>query len=386
VFFASTEKLTDDSNASIEDFPATEGGSRSGRDLYRYDVNSKELTDLTAGAQPGYIVGAVGVSEDGQYVYFVARGSLTAGAPAGKANVYVWHNGQPIRFVAALSATNNVEELNWTTVDIVPKSSRVAPDGHTALISSSLRLTSYDNAGHSELYRYDAATDQLSCVSCNQRVAKATGDSGLSVAQVPVGLPIGPVVSHALSDDGQRVFFESEEALIPPDTNGKVDVYEWHDGEINLVSSGQSPYDTAFSDASADGKDVFIVTRDQLVPGDTDQNADLYDARIEGGFPNAARSVPPCEAEECRAARPTPELFAAPTSASFNGAGNLSPPPQVTAPKHKMTGAQIRARNLSRALKACRRKHRAARKRCEARARRLYGLKSKTNKSNRRTK
>ena len=49
-----------------------------------------------------------------------------------------------------------------------------------------------------------------------------------------------------------------------------------------------------FLDASASGDDVFFATRERLAPTDTDELVDVYDARVDGGFPapTAADAVP----------------------------------------------------------------------------------------------
>ena len=52
-----------------------------GQDLYEYNLESDELSDLTIDGQPGgaEVIGFVGGSSDGSAVYFVARGELDPG-------------------------------------------------------------------------------------------------------------------------------------------------------------------------------------------------------------------------------------------------------------------------------------------------------------------
>ena len=47
--------------------------------------------------------GVVQISEDGSYVYFVAEGTLAAGAVAGEPNLYVSHDGGTPVFIATLA-------------------------------------------------------------------------------------------------------------------------------------------------------------------------------------------------------------------------------------------------------------------------------------------
>jgi len=131
-----------------------------------------------------------------------------------------------------------------------------------------------------------------------------------------------------------------------------------------------------FADASEDGSDVFFTTAQPLVGQDTDEIADLYDAHVEGGLP---APVPPgaCSSPEaCRGASSPAPVPQAPTSATFTGPGNPTPPAPASggAPPKPRTAAQIRAEKLTRALKACR-KDRSRKKRvaCEKSAHKSYG-------------
>ena len=49
----------------------------------------------------------------------------------------------------------------------------------------------------------------------------------------------------------------------------------------------------------ASGRDVFFTTADQLVGQDTDTDIDIYDARVDGGFPAPALS-PSCSGDACQ--------------------------------------------------------------------------------------
>jgi hypothetical protein len=146
---------------------------------------------------------------------------------------------------------------------------------------------------------------------------------------------LGTYQSRVLSADGNRVFFDSKDALSPQDTNGVQDVYEWVEpgidscarmaGCIFLLSGAASTSDSAFVDASANGADVFFVSRASLVPRDTDQLRDLYDARVGGGFPEPAPASPACEGEGCLPQVSAPSSFGSLASATFTGNGNVAP-------------------------------------------------------------
>jgi hypothetical protein len=187
-----------------------------------------------------------------------------------------------------------------------------------------------------------------------------------------------------MSDGGDRVFFDSAVPLVPQDTNGKQDVYEWeregtgsctagsgaNGGCVYLLSGGTSRQDSWFIGAGASGDDAFIVTRAQLVPQDRNEAFDLYDARVGGVEPVGE---PACTGTDCQGTPAAAPTFATPPSVTYNGVGNFPPPAPAT---HVTTRAKplSRAQKLAGALKTCRRKPKGHRRAvCEAQARKRYG-------------
>jgi hypothetical protein len=84
-----------------------------------------------------------------------------------------------------------------------------------------------------------------------------------------------------VSKDGSRVFFETDERLVAGDTDNFFDVYERSGSTTTLISTGPTGgngmFDTFFHDISTDGGRVFFETDEQLVAGDTDSQADVYE-------------------------------------------------------------------------------------------------------------
>jgi hypothetical protein len=120
------------------------------------------------------------------------------------------------------------------------------------------------------------------------------------------------------------VFFETADALVPQDTNGLSDVYEWENGRVYLISSGQGTAGSILSGASSNGEDVFFLTTDRLAPQDIESAAQIYDARVGGGF--AYRPfVPGCDSGQCQGPQTPAPVFGAPASATFVGLGNPVP-------------------------------------------------------------
>jgi hypothetical protein len=327
----------------------------SGQNLYEYDVDTGKLADLTPAGEVG-VEGVSGASEDGSYVYFVAEGVLAANvmaghaAVAGQSNLYVFHAGVTT-FVATLAAGSDL--CDWTSNTGCRNGQPVPPtrgepagsSGLTARVSANgvfigfgsvNRLTGYDNTDvntgqpDNEIFLYDAATDTLACASCDPSGAAPTAPgiiryparSSTSTEQ-RTGYP-----QRNVSDAGQ-VFFETSDALLPRDTNGKLDVYEYEGGALSLLSSGTSEADSFFLDASVDGSDVFFATAQPLLGRDSDDVYDIYDARVDGGFTEPTGPAPACEGDGCRGPGTVAPGLSVPSSVTFAGAGNVQPPVPV---------------------------------------------------------
>ena len=91
VFFTSRGTLTDDAYTGEN----SSGETDLAPNLYRYDVASGELTDLTIdeASERGAAVGNAIVAAGGGAVYFVAEGVLDTGATLGGPNLYRWSQG-----------------------------------------------------------------------------------------------------------------------------------------------------------------------------------------------------------------------------------------------------------------------------------------------------
>jgi hypothetical protein len=364
----------DGSKAFFTDrFPLTKDSTANelseGEDLYEFDVNSRQLSDLTVDKNAGdpngaSVQGVAGASEDGSLLYFVAKGVLAGVNSEGRLpvsggfNLYV-HDGEGrTTFVATLSPDDEMERTpeeqkeglaqarDWKS-SVGARTTRVTSDGRHLVFMSDASLTKYKNIDAStgnpdqEVYSYaydGTGAGRLSCVSCNPSGALPVGAS-----RIPGGTDFssGGVGGEALyqprvlSEDGSRVFFDSSDALVPADTNGKQDVYEYENGQPYLISGGTSGESSEFVDASANGDDVFFLTSQALVPQDIDTLVDVYDARVGGGFSPPPTPAPPCGGEGCLPLPSAQPALGASASATFTGAGNLATPLGERAVKHK---------------------------------------------------
>jgi hypothetical protein len=308
VYFKDTQRLTANSTAEL--------GNSAGPtpELYEYNTVSGELTDLTPNPEgpvlgPGHessdVQGnVIGASNNGEYVYFVAKGKLAGRNREGHepleepatpnnpgeelTNLYVIHITGAVHtttFVTVLS--NSQDKHDWeqgegepTERELQAVTSRMAPDGGYVAFMSDLRLTGYDNVDavgnvpDEEVYEYSAAAQRLVCASCNPTGERPHGihdpsafeksEEGIGLlvdrpeiwarrwlaASIPgwtvrEGSHLSDYQSRYLNNEG-RLFFDAADALAPADTNGKEDVYEYEPAGLGScsasTSSGSSVY------------------------------------------------------------------------------------------------------------------------------------------------
>jgi hypothetical protein len=407
-FFTTTEKLT--------------GGDTDGRaDLYMARIGcpgveplgggagvceaaQKQVTSLvqvshdpTAG-QAGDLQGVVRVSPDGSHVYFVARGVLSEGANAqgalpvsGADNLYAYETASGKRtFIDELcsgpGASGEAEDpycpldlrvgssgaRNDTTLwEGGGESQTSGKDGRFLLFSSYAQLLPSDTDTAKDVYRYDAEIGTLDRVSLGEVGSDTNGNNDTFDAKISPGNVTGRVTdlqqltTRAISDDGSRIVFTTAEPLSAAAVNHLVNVYEWHkqadlsEGEVSLISSGSSEESDREVVISASGRDVFFTTVQGLLAQDTDGEADIYDARLGGGFPPPPALRQPCSGDACQGPLTNPAPLLVPGSVSqapgenFTAAGKM-----VRVPKAKKRKAPTKKnKKKGKAKRAVRARH-----------------------------
>jgi hypothetical protein len=373
---------------------------------------AREAIDVSVGSAKPEVQGVTAISADGSHIYFVANGVLASGAthgtchPAGseaeeaalRCNLYVYERDASypkghIAFIASLPGIDKGENWNSNAGTVNNSLANVTPDGSFLVFQSNGDLTPDAHAGAGQVYRYDAETGQLVRVSIgndgfdddgNAAAAPATIVPSRADAEELPGSHPGPLRDDpTMSDDGEYVFFESPAALAPHALNDvvvnhtsikfgshpvyAVNVYEWHEGHVYLISDGRDVTDvktpcegrsakssswevpsetesaTCLLGSDASGHNAFFMTADSLVPKDTDTQVDIYDARVcepENGNPciaEPAPPLPPCNEEACHGIPAATPSLLAPGTATFNGEGNVSPPPHAKPAVKKKT-------------------------------------------------
>jgi hypothetical protein len=361
VFFASEDRLTE----------AAPSGS--GVKEYELNLDTNELTYLPDFAEPtsAPFSSILASSEDGSHFIF-------ENTAAHKLELWERSPGEE----------EHVTELaTFSTPSSPTFEARAVKDGDgTAFVLRTNAVLSggfNDGSATQQVYRY-VTGGKLTCVSCAPPDGTAQSEA-LEFRSARV-----------LADEGARVFFTSAEQLLaraPGD--GVENVYEWEQdgtggcgseeregGCIYLIASGTSPNPSFLIDSSESGDDVFFATTQGLVKGDSGESYTVYDARVDGGFPEAA---PPAECvESCRPPSVAPTL-AAPLSTALGPSGNLTPP-QGGVLGTAITKPPTQKQKLADALKACKKKPKKKRVGCESQARKKYGPKAKAKKTPKKTR
>jgi hypothetical protein len=401
-----------------------------GSSLYEYDFDNpvkEEVLTVSVGSAAPEVQGVARVSEDGSHVYFVARGvlssepdrSLPVGrqvALAGGDNLYVFerdatHPAGRVAFIAMLCSgleesgallgvaqcqSSNSDAEDWQQSDIRPV--QATPDGRFLVFQSTAELSEGDTSSKPQIFEYDALTGEVVRVSrgasndqpIGTESANLYGSRILAQGYANATSPAEAGRVLAVSADGSRVVFTSKGALTVGaelGTSGRnplASEYEYEssvaaggsigDGDVYLIAPPGPPE----PQLDASGEDVFFRLALSLVPEDSDTQFDLYDARVDGGFPGVVAPV------VCGGAGCAPAVggsgVGVPGSAGVVGGGALPPPPPPPSPASPSMGhgSLSRAQKLARALRACKKdKKRAKRLACERAAHRSFGAAGK---------
>jgi hypothetical protein len=268
-----------------------------GRVLYRYDVDARSLTKLTTPQDPddNDPIAPEAISADGATAYFQYS-----------------HGHNTIAVAHDDSVTDITEQDRY-----LPEGFNVSSSGRFLAFVTRGQITAFDphdpscpvglygDRACSEVYVYDRDTDELRCASCRPGAIK-NADSTLPTSSDRFR-PRGLVVL----DDG-RVFYDSNEALVDGDVNGKGDVYEWSwaTQANRLISPGHADASARVQAVTPDGKSVFFKTTERLVAQDRDDLGALYVAREGGGLPEqnvVTGASGSCVEDSCQGApRPAP--------------------------------------------------------------------------------
>ncbi len=255
----------------------------------------------------------VGMSADGARLWLAAGEPLADGAPA-SGGLYEYRVAtDDLRYLGpgASHGLGADRELRrgyaasdsgdlWLTDDrgsrmVVPDALSTPGTARSSMSRNGERLAFISDRGLDggyagpQMYVYDATDGpdgSLTCVSCRAG-ASSGGEAFFGTGDIPE--PIEKrfgAMSDSFTADGSSFFFMSTAALTPGAPEGPASVYEYRDGKVRLLVAGSAQGDARFAGASPGGTDVFVLTRQSLLPQDDDAPVqDLYSFRRGGGFP-----------------------------------------------------------------------------------------------------
>jgi hypothetical protein len=227
-----------------------------------------------AGGNGAFDTGFVGMSADGSHVFFVTNESLVANDTDSNCTDQGNPSPRPCRDV--------YERFNGTTTLVSTGGNGsfdasfegATPGGSKVWFSTAESLLPGDTDSSVDIYQRSGGTTTL--ISTSATAGNGAFDASFSGA----------------SADGSRVFFVTNEAMDPSDTDGNCfdigstsprpcqDVYERSGGTTTLLSTGPTTSnagtDATFAATSADGTKVVFTSKEALVAGDTDATSDVY--------------------------------------------------------------------------------------------------------------
>jgi hypothetical protein len=369
VFFVAFGALTGPNPEGNSPAPAVAGTGT-------ISFKSNEVTGISGSFTPGELISGPGISGD-TTVAAVGAGTLQLSTKALASRSVSLTEGQPNLYAAdtrsgALSfigtlAPKDRDQWVWRIFEMAEKSpqeieesfspARLAyvnpmqatSDGRFLLFESTAALTAGATGEASQAYRYDSSTGKLVRVSIDEE-----GHEDERPLIIPPRTKTGAAPnadSHpAIADDG-TVVFESRAVLTADATPGRRHVYEYEGGHVHLIASAPAQavelIGGAGSGIDPSGRDIFFADAESLVPADSDTGPDVYDARVEGGFP-APTAPPECLGDACHGQSSSPAAVPTSLTPLFSGAEEGPRHPQKPKrhrkhrhhkPRHKRAGA-----------------------------------------------
>ena len=144
-------------------------------------------------------------------------------------------NGGTPKFIATLNPSDSCDWSGCLTPGCPPTASSSCSTRPT-------RLTGFNNTDAStgspddEIFLYDAAAGTVVCASCSPAALRSGARS--STAPQSDGVEATSFFLNRYVSDSGQVFFDTPDALLPTDTDGAKDVYEYEAGQLSLISSG----------------------------------------------------------------------------------------------------------------------------------------------------
>jgi hypothetical protein len=244
---------------SEEHLVPADAARAAGTSVYAWDESGLELLDVDAGGNllsicGGSVSDANGMSASADRVFvsvLSACGSL--------ARVYLADLNADSRIEISASRCTRVDCNTAADVNFAG----ATPEGEFAYMTTTQQLTNADEDAGRDLYRYAAATDQLTLLS---------GAASAVTGEVVDGL-VFP------SKAGERVYFRASGEILPGEATPGEKLFMADGSGLHLVAQATFPA-SAEIQLSTNGNRALFVTQTPIFGDDTDSQGDayLYDA------------------------------------------------------------------------------------------------------------
>lgn len=213
-------------------------------------------------------------SADGNTTLFSSDFRITPDDVDGLDDIYI---RRPDGSYELLTQTSGPAERPDCAVRPEIKALGLSGDGSRALYATTEAVSPLDRDSSTDVYLHVPGREP-------QLVTTGPADDHAEVRNPALGDAVAGWATLAwridASDDLSVIAFDSTERLVPEDTDDSVDVYLWHDGETELVSTGPNAdgaeVDAKLLSISNDGSRVAFSTMESLVPVDMDDRMDIY--------------------------------------------------------------------------------------------------------------
>lgn len=259
------------------------------KDLYLRNLTTGTTTLVSVGegaCLPGCGNGAypttfAGINEAGTEAFFTTKELLSAADADNAVDLYMRNLTTGTTELISAGEVGCRPGCGNAEFDISPRG--ISGNGAYAYFATAEALSSADGDTALDLYAANVETGEISLVS--QGSCPGCGSGG----KVPL--------FDGNSADGKRVFFSTDEALVPGDEDGATDIYarDLPNGPTALVSGGSANITASYAATSADGAHVFFTTAESLLGTDTDGVNDIYE--WSAGGPLQLVTAAPCSAD-----------------------------------------------------------------------------------------
>jgi hypothetical protein len=302
----------------------------SGVKTYRAEITPSAITLTYLPEVDGY---PWKIDEDASTILFE-----TAGSVPNTRSFYAWDEDRP---ATPYAVATDLPKAGFEGAGEPMLEPVFSEDGSLLVFASMAEVEPGVPAGLlTQIYRWTKQSGTATCISC-RRDGGTPGKFGAHLsnsAAVTTDNPAYPngsnpdpsnqstvVNNRKISSDGSRVFFDTSDPLDPArDVNNARDVYMWENGKNYLLTSGRNSSPSLILDSSVSGDSVMLVTKDGLIPSDTNQTNDVYSVRVDGGFVEPVSET--CEGDACQGRGSGARQASAPGSGMLAWAGSKKEP------------------------------------------------------------